>query len=178
MQRLPQGYSIARADSDEIDTLIEIDLAAGELFNDTGLIADEALSDHVPADVFDSAIEENHILTVRDRKGVPVGFALTSERCGTFYLDQISVHPEHGRQGIGAALIKRVVEEARIRSLKTVTLSTFRDLAWNGPFYKRLGFREVSRRQMDDWMIDLEKVQAMSLDITKRCFMRRKAKWL
>ncbi len=178
MQRLPQGYSIARADREEIDTLIDIDLAAGHLFNDTGLIAEDALSDHVPADVFDTAIEKNHVLTARTEKGVAIGFALTSERTGTLYLDQISVHPDHGRQGLGSALITRVVEEAKIRKFKTVTLSTFRDLAWNGPFYKKLGFREVARRQMEDWMIDLEKVQAMSLDISQRCFMRRKVKRL
>lgn len=178
MQRLPQGYSIARADQEEVERLIDIDLAAGQLFNDSGLISDDALSDHVPADIFETAIDNQNLLTARNEKGLAVGFALTSERAGTFYLDQISVHPDFGRKGLGSALIKRVVEEAKFRKLKTVTLSTFREIAWNGPFYKKHGFKEIARRQMEDWMIDLEKVQAASLDISQRCFMRRKVKWL
>lgn len=178
MQRLPQGYSLASAATEEIDALIKIDLAAGSLFEGTGLIDDSALGDHVPADIFEQAIENGNLFTARDRKGMAVGFALTSLRQNTFYLDQISVHPDHGRKGLGRALVRRVVDEARLRHLKSVTLSTFRDLAWNGPFYRRLGFKEVTRKKMEDWMLDLEKVQEATLDISERCFMRRKVTWL
>ncbi|KCZ89477.1 GNAT family N-acetyltransferase [Hyphomonas johnsonii] len=178
MRRLPEDYSITRVAPEEIPALIAIDLAAGELFNDTGLIDEDALDDHVPPDVFAQAIETRHLITVRDGKGQPVGFALTSNRGGTLYLDQISVHPDHGRQGLGAALIERVVDEAKARKLRQITLSTFRELAWNGPFYHRLGFREIPREKLADWMLDLEKAQAASLDISQRCFMARRTGWL
>ena len=59
-----------------------------------------------------------------------------------------------------------------------MTLSTFRDVPWNGPFYRRLGFRELSRQEMADWMLDLESIQAATLDVSKRCFMMRKIGWL
>ena len=114
----------------------------------------------------------------RAGSGIPVGFALVSLRGGTLYLDQISVHPDHGRQGLGAALLGRVVDEARTRKLRRVTLSTFRDLPWNGPFYARHGFREIKRSDMANWMLDLERIQAEDLDISKRCFMVRKLGWL
>ena len=29
------------------------------------------------------------------------------------------------------------------RSLRSITLTTFRDVAWNMPFYSRLGFEEI-----------------------------------
>lgn len=176
--RLPDAYSIDGAADEEIGTLIAIDLAAGTLFEDTGLIADEAMDDHVPEEVFASAIQHGHVFTVRDADGVPVGFTLTSSRGDTLYLDQISVHPDHGRQGLGKALVARVIKEAKLRKLRGVTLSTFRDLAWNGPFYRRLGFREIARAKLADWMLDLENAQAASLDISKRCFMHRKIGWL
>jgi GNAT superfamily N-acetyltransferase len=178
MQTLPKDYSITRSAGDEIPVLIAIDLAAGALFVDTGLLSEEALADHVPEEVFEHALKENDLIVARDAKGQPVGFALTSQRGGTLYLDQISVHPDHGRKGLGRALIARVVGEARERKLRCITLSTFRDLAWNGPYYRTLGFREIPQSKMADWMRALEKVQAASLDVSQRCFMMRKVGWL
>ncbi|MEQ8300833.1 MAG: GNAT family N-acetyltransferase [Hyphomonas sp.] len=178
MQTLPEDYSITRSAADEIPALIAIDLAAGALFAETGLLSDDALADHVPEEVFEHALEENDLIVARDPKGRPVGFALTSQRGGTLYLDQISVDPGHGRKGLGRALIARLVEEARERKLRCITLSTFRDIAWNGPYYRTLGFREIPQAKIADWMRDLEKVQATSLDISKRCFMMRRIGWL
>lgn len=178
MRRLPEGYSISGVAADEIPALIAIDLAASQLFAGTGLLPDAELLDHVPADVFETAILGGHLFVARDRKGVAAGFVLTSLRGDTLYLDQVSVHPERGRQGLGAALIRRVFEDAGDRGLKTVTLSTFRHLPWNAPFYRKLGFRELARKQMTGWMLEIEARQAEVMDISKRCFMRRKAGWL
>lgn len=179
MRRLSDGYSISGAAADEIPALIAVDLAASQLFAGTGFLSEDDLKDHVPADVFETAIPGGHLFAARDRKGVPAGFALTSTREGTLYLDQISVDPRHGRRGLGAALVNRVVKDAAERKLKSVTLSTFRDLAWNGPFYKRLGFREIGRKQMAGWMLELEALQAeKGLDVAKRCFMARRSGWL
>lgn len=178
MQSLPEDYSITRSARDEIPALIAVDLAAGALFAETGLLSEEALGDHVPEEVFEHALEENDLLVARDARGQPIGFALTSQRGGTLYLDQISVHPDHGRKGLGRALIARVIEAARERKLRCITLSTFRDLAWNGPYYRTLGFREIPQAKMAGWMRELEKVQSASLDVSQRCFMMRKVRWL
>jgi len=178
MRRLPDGYSISGVAAEEIPALIAIDLAASQLFAGTGMLPEEELSDHVPAEVFEASMPLGHVFVARDRKGVAAGFLLTSLRGDTLYLDQVSVHPEHGRRGLGAALIRRVFEDAVDRGLKTVTLSTFRDLPWNAPFYRTLGFRELPRKQMTDWMLEIEARQAAVMDVTKRCFMRWKSGWL
>lgn len=158
--------------------MIEIDLAAGQLFAPTGLLTGEALHDHVPAAVFEQAIEAGDVFRLTGEDGAVIGFALVSQRGGTLYLDQISVHPDHGRQGLGAALVQHVFTLARQRKLKQVTLSTFRDVPWNGPFYRKLGFREMERKELADWMLDLERIQSASLDVSLRCFMVRKIGWL
>jgi len=178
MRRLPEGYSISGVAADEIPALIAVDLAASQLFAGTGLLPEAELSDHVPAEIFEAARPGGHLFAARDRKGTPAGFVLTSLRGGTLYIDQISVHPDQGRRGLGAALVRRVFADAGDRGLKTVTLSTFRDLPWNAPFYRTLGFRELPRKQMTDWMLEIEARQAEVMDVTKRCFMRRKAGWL
>lgn len=179
IRRPPAGYVITGAATDEIPALIAIDLAASQLFAGTGLLDEEDLKDHVPEAVLGAAIPGGHLHVARDRKGVAAGFVLTSVREGNLYLDQISVDPAHGRQGLGGALIARVMAEAKDRGLKRVVLSTFRDLAWNGPFYRKHGFRELPRRKMEKWMIEIEAAQDENgLDVRKRCFMARRLGWL
>lgn len=175
IRRLPEGYAICGAAPEEIPALIAIDLAAGQMFAGTGLLPEDALGDHVPADVFEAAIPLGHVHTVRGRKGELAGFVLTSVRENVLYLDQISVDPAQGRKGLGGALIRRVMEEAKDRGLKRVVLSTFRDLPWNGPFYRKHGFRELPRRKLEKWMIEIESAQdERGLDVRARCFMMRR----
>jgi hypothetical protein len=47
------------------------------------------------------------------------------------------------RQGIGTALVSAVCAWAVAKGLGAVTLTTFRDVAWNAPFYRRFGFRVI-----------------------------------
>jgi len=178
MRRLPEGYSITPAAPEDIADLVFADLAASQLFAGTGYIPDEDLTEHVPVDVLEAAMAPGHLTAARFR-GDAIGYALTSLRGNSLYLDQISVDPAHGRKGLGAALMGHVCRNARRRGLKSVTLSTFRDLAWNAPFYRRQGFRELPRRRMEDWMHKIEAAQAASgLDVSKRCFMVRRTGWL
>lgn len=78
-----------------------------------------------------------------DDADAPVGF-LAAERIGdALHVWEIAVKHELQGRGIGRRLIARAVERARSRGLAEVTLTTFRDVPWNAPFYRRLGFREV-----------------------------------
>ena len=86
----------------------------------------------------------NGLLYVAESSGKVVGFATCSEVDGYLHLDEMSVHPDHGRQGIGSALATRVIRESVDRSLDGVTLTTFEDIEWNAPFYSRLGFRQLA----------------------------------
>jgi len=179
MRRLPDGYSITRADLHDVGELIAVNIASDTLFEGTGLIGPGDLGDHVPASVLEQAIGAREVFVLRETAtGQPVGFTLTSVRGGTLYLDQISVAPEHGRQGLGRALMERVFSDGRERGFRAMSLSTFRDVPWNGPFYRSLGFREVPRDKLTDWMRDLEAAQAESLDVSKRCFMQKRLRWI
>ncbi len=75
-----------------------------------------------------------------DQDDQPIGYACAAEIDGASHLEQVSVHPDHGRSGIGAALINTVINDARTSGSSAVTLTTFIDVPWNGPYYRRLGF--------------------------------------
>lgn len=175
MQTLAEGYAIRAANSGDIARLIAADIAASELFRPTGLIFDmPEIPDGVPADTLRDAMKDDLLLTC-EYDGVPIGFALLSVRGKTdFYLDQLSVDPEHGRKGVGTALVKTCFAWAERQGFTEIYLSTFRDLRWNGPFYKSLGFKELPRRLLTDWMLEIEDAQRPFMDVSKRCFMVRK----
>ena len=79
----------------------------------------------------------------------PVGFALVEVLAGDLpHLEEIDVHPAHGRRGLGTALVRTICEWATTSGYSMVTLTTFRAVAWNFPFYSRLGFVEIPRESL------------------------------
>ncbi len=79
-----------------------------------------------------------------DEQGPPAGFAHVLEIDGHAHLEQISVHPAHQRRGIGRQLVEAAMAEARAQGFDRLSLCTYRDVPWNGPFYRSLGFTEVT----------------------------------
>jgi GNAT superfamily N-acetyltransferase len=62
---------------------------------------------------------------------------------GRLHVEQVSVDPACAGRGIGAALIDHVAGLARATGRPALTLTTFRDIPWNAPYYARLGFAEL-----------------------------------
>ncbi len=177
-RQLPPGYTLGPAALAEIAALQAIDRRASDLFASTGLILPEFLGETVPGDVLAEAITAGNLIAARTPSGDLAGFAFASPRNGTLYLDQVSVDPAEGRKGLGSALVRAVIARARTLGLASVTLSTFRDLPWNGPFYRRFGFRELPRKRLAGWMREIEAAQAGRMDVTARCFMQRRVRLL
>lgn len=72
-----------------------------------------------------------------------VAYALSMVRDESAHLEQVSVHPDHAGQRIGADLIDAVASWARDRGDKRLTLTTFANVPWNAPYYRRLGFQAL-----------------------------------
>ncbi len=66
------------------------------------------------------------------------------------HLEQLSVHPDHAGRGIGRALLRAGCAWAAARGYAEITLATYRDVPWNGPFYASEGF--VERGAVDDFL--------------------------
>lgn len=71
----------------------------------------------------------------------PVGFVSLEEVDGAAHVVQLSVVPSVRRRGVGAALLRRAIDWAREEGYGAMTLTTFRDVPWNGPFYEQFGFQ-------------------------------------
>lgn len=59
------------------------------------------------------------------------------------HLEQLSVHPAYGGRGIGRALLRAACAWAADQGYPELTLATYRDVPWNGPFYASEGFTEI-----------------------------------
>ncbi|MCR4525731.1 GNAT family N-acetyltransferase [Kocuria rhizophila] len=68
-----------------------------------------------------------------------MAYALAVARDGSAHLEQVSVHPDHAGQRIGADLVDAVASWARDRGDERLTLTTFADVPWNAPLLPEAG---------------------------------------
>lgn len=84
-----------------------------------------------------------------------VGFAHVVPHDLHAHLEQLSVLPSHHRHGIGTRLVGAAMEEARWAGYDRMSLTTYRDVPWNAPFYAGLGFVEVAPERQARFQRDL-----------------------
>jgi GNAT superfamily N-acetyltransferase len=164
-------YSIRGARPRDVRALAAIERAGATL-----------LEGHAPEAVLNETTDENELLAAQAEgrlwvalvDDVPVGFALVVMLGnGLAHLEEIDVDPRHGQRGRGTALVRSVCEWASGSGHSEVTLTTFRALPWNMPFYHRLGFREIPTDQLSpalDTVVQDE--AARGLDPGRRVVMR------
>jgi GNAT superfamily N-acetyltransferase len=164
--------SIRAPRPDELESLRDIERAAGRIFADVGLVGVAA---HEPESVEALAdyVRDGRAWVVTEHD-VPVGYAVVDIVDGLAHLEQLSVHPEHGRKGLGAALLEHVCGWARQRRYPAVTLTTFADVPWNAPFYAGHGFRVLTDAEIGPGLRALRAHEAAyGLDPGRRVCMRR-----
>ncbi len=106
-------------------------------------------------------------------EGRGIGYALAEVVDAAGHLEQVSIHPEFGRQGIGRKLIETVVSWARAERMPYLSLLTFREVPWNGPYYERLGFRLVKDAELlPELRARREHERQLGLDVAARGAMR------
>jgi len=152
------AYHIRPATQNDAALLPAVELAAARLFLDrldeTGLTPAMVENTNSTAD-FARAQQAGMLWVAVTAQDEPVGFALLAEIDGSIHLEELDVHPTHGRRGIGAALLMQVCAWAKAAAYPGVTLSTFRDVPWNAPFYARHGFRVLRPDEMTPGLVRL-----------------------
>ena len=135
------SYSIVTARRRDLARIPAIELAAATLLR--GHAPDSVLNEVTGTRQLRAAQRDGRLwVALADR--LPVGFAHVELRePDSVHLEEVDVHPLHGRRGLGTRLMHAVCEWAGERGYRRVTLTTFRDVPWNMPFYVRLGFEEI-----------------------------------
>jgi predicted N-acetyltransferase YhbS len=141
------GACVRTARARDLNRLPDIEARALTLFRPYGW--EPRLAQHAidPA-AFRSAQRAGRLFVAADASDDPVGFVMMVRLQDWAQLAEIDVLPEWGRRGIGTALVRVGVDWARRRGLRRVVLSTMRDVPWNAPFYRRLGFEVVPPEEL------------------------------
>jgi GNAT superfamily N-acetyltransferase len=133
----PYRIRFARPSDLPILPLIEQAAAAWFLNTPYAYLVDEGV---VSGDV---NLDHEYVWVVVDQHNHPIAFALVHLLDMSVHLHELDVHPDYARQGLGRRLIQTVADWARTRGATALTLTTFDDIAWNGPYYARLGFHTL-----------------------------------
>ncbi|MEN8500260.1 MULTISPECIES: GNAT family N-acetyltransferase [Paraburkholderia] len=150
-----------------------IEFEAGLRFVSVGMtgIAD---APPMPLELVERKIAAREIIVAVEADETRVGFVMFEPQPARFYVQELDVLTTHAGRRIGAALIEQVAQLARAGGAMQLTLSTYREVPWNAPYYRRLGFRDIESAELDAALIARREAHiARGLDESKRVFMRR-----
>ena len=157
---------------DELALLVAIERAASESFRSLGM---DLVADDDPGSVEELAryAESGRAFVSVDTQERPVGYLLLDIVDAAAHVEQVSVHPNHARRGIGRGLIEQAVTWARSHGLAALTLTTYVEVPWNGPYYKRLGFSYLATGEETPGLRAIREAErASGLDAWPRACMR------
>lgn len=150
-----------------------IERSAGLSFRTIPALAWIADDDDLPVEFHQRLIARGTSWTATDDLDQPVGFLSAEVFSDDLHIWELSVRRDRQRQGIGRQLIERAIEEAVVRELVSITLTTFHHVPWNAPFYAKLGFQILRSRDIGPRLAGLLQDEAeRGLALEMRCAMR------
>lgn len=165
--------TITLARPEDIAALADIELAAATLLQ--GHAPRSVLDETTPAEHFHQAQRDGR-LWVALVNDIPVGFGHVEMLAADLpHLEELDVHPRHGRRGIGTGLVRTICDWGAREGYRELTLTTFRSVAWNMPFYAKLGFEVVPPSELRPEIEAVMQDEAgRGLDRARRVAMRRR----
>ncbi|WP_296247608.1 GNAT family N-acetyltransferase [uncultured Stenotrophomonas sp.] len=128
------------AQRDELALLPLIEAQAGERLRGHPAAKVFAASPTEPA-LFELAWQRGMLWVVASEQKL-AGYLMAGALDENFHIQQMDVAPAHGRKGLGRALLRHALQQARASGYPRAVLTTLSDVAWNAPFYASEGFSE------------------------------------
>lgn len=105
--------------------------------------------------------------------GEPIGFLAAEVIGGELHIWELAVRQDQQGRGLGRALVQSAVDGAADRGLAAVTLTTFREVPWNQPFYEKIGFSTLSADATGERLAAILRSEVeQGLPGERRCAMR------
>jgi putative acetyltransferase len=137
---------VREARPEDLSKLQDIEVAAGEAFR---LVDMATIAEDVPPALDALAVyqQDGRAWVAANSNDEPVAYMLIDVVDCFAHIEQVSVHPRYARRGVGGLLIEEAARWAAARGLGGMTLTTFEEVPWNAPYYRRLGFQEMPDSQ-------------------------------
>jgi GNAT superfamily N-acetyltransferase len=133
-------HRVVLARPEQFAAIREVERAAEESFPLEDLPLALRGATLTPEDELAEAARAGLLWAALDAGSQVIGYAIAVRVGDDLHLDEIDVHPAHQRRGVGRALLDAVRARAEADGVARLTLTTFRFVAWNMPWYARLGF--------------------------------------
>lgn len=166
-------YRIRPARAEEAALLPEIERDAARRFHtvDMPKIAE---GDPLPVWRFADYIADGRALVCTSAADQPIGFLIWDIYDGDAYIHELDVMTAHAGHRLASRMIDAMAAEAAKRSLMALSLTTFRTVPWNAPYYARLGFRILEPGEIGpELRMEIMRQREYGLDISARVAMRR-----
>ncbi|MGX5804097.1 GNAT family N-acetyltransferase [Bradyrhizobium sp. Arg314] len=158
---------------EDAEALPQIEQSAGLAFRAILQLAWLADGDNVSAERHRALIAGGACWVAADNKDRPVGFLSAGIEGDALHIWELDVRLDRQASGIGRALLERATADAKRLGLAAVTLTTFRAVAWNAPFYRKFGFRILEGAGIDERLAGLLSDEAEhGMPSDQRCAMR------
>lgn len=165
------AVTIRSARLEDLPHLLRIEKAASELFRETQY---EAIANSKPT-VWNLDSPRLLIWVAADMSDQPIAFAVVRLLTQGLHLQEIDVDPQHARQGIGQRLIEAIAHWGKTQGHSILTLTTFRTIPWNAPYYSRLGFEFIPDEKISPALQAIRSAEAeWGLPVGDRCCMQLK----
>jgi GNAT superfamily N-acetyltransferase len=166
-------HAMRRAEACDAEFLPAVEHSAATLFASWPALAWIAEGEDLPVARYREVIAKGASWVAVDADDRPLAFLIASSEDDALHICELGVHRQVQRQGIGRMLLAEAIAEARRRGLGAVTLTTFRDVPWNAPFYAALGFEQLSGPAVGDRLAHALRHDAeRGLPADTRCAMR------
>jgi GNAT superfamily N-acetyltransferase len=134
--------TIRAAQREDLPAIATIEDSGAETFAVYGSpLADG--SPPAPPDQWAQALDDGLLWVADDSVAGPIGFLAGKLTDDGLYIEQVDVVMERQQQGFGRRLMQVAIDWAHDHHLPAVTLTTFRTIPWNKPFYAEMGFVEL-----------------------------------
>ncbi|RFP07263.1 GNAT family N-acetyltransferase [Komagataeibacter xylinus] len=134
------SFSIREAVDDDACFLPAIERSAGQAFRSVPELAWVADDGVMSVDAHRACIATRTCWVAVDEQGRIAGF-LSAQPCGQdLHILEMSVARDRQGRGLGRRLLAAAYDGARALDLFGLTLTTFRNVPWNAPFYEKSGF--------------------------------------
>jgi GNAT superfamily N-acetyltransferase len=171
MSRSSKSPIIRHSIAADLAYLPAIERSAAEAFRGAGvsLSADAPVS---AAEAWSGALRGRTLWVAENEAGRVVGFLAGRRINRALHIDEMDVAFDHQRRGYGRALLDAAIDWARRAGLQEITLTTFRELAFNRNFYEAAGFVVIAPSEMSKRMAGIMVREAdYGLDPEQRCAM-------
>lgn len=152
--------NVRQASVDDIGTISAIDSSASERFRSIPALADLA-GDNESTEKINKWLENGRVYIVEDNPK-SIGFIAAHAEDSVIHVDEIAVSLENQGKGAGTMLLDAVADWAcemlcqSGASTARVSLTTYPDVSWNGPWYRKYGFEEVDAESVGAWLVAQE----------------------